>query len=562
MVGIYDPDQEDAQNVAQEPNQEISNIQTVGGSGAADTSGTAGTSSSAPAGADRSLGNQNSVSKIVGLNANAPYNQILDPIGQQGEASNKAVDDAYQSFLTGAGSNFDFGDDDRGSIDTGLTGQGPLSATRDLINTSYKGPQNVDEGLYKTGLRNFGDSAQQVTSPDSLGTYLGKLFPQDTPGMLAFDNLVYGQNPNFKSDAGGYLKNFYDTAGRAATNFDTSTGIADERETSAKEFANKAKGYVTDRQTNTLSAIEQQRAAQNKQNADAEALYQALLTGASPLSAAGINAQGRQFVSDPDSLTPFSGSIDPKSYLTFAPGMGATLNTAANADQSTVYNNAEDLLGLTGRYVNPMDWQGPSIGFNQGAFDARMAELAGLLAAANANRRPAPVAQPVFNPATQTWVDPGGGVAGQDSMGDAAAAAAAEGNAGAAAADASSESGDGSGGAGAAGNAGTGGNGDAGSNGPGAGGGGESGDFAEGGFIEGPGGPREDKIKANLSDGEFVLNADSTAVVGPQNMERINSIGNKRPINKLAMAMALEDTANKMKQQFSWGGMVKKRAAC
>ncbi|MGY4469345.1 hypothetical protein ACVWWK_005054 [Bradyrhizobium sp. LB9.1b] len=34
---------------------------------------------------------------------------------------------------------------------------------------------------------------------------------------------------------------------------------------------------------------------------------------------------------------------------------------------------------------------------------------------------------------------------------------------------------------------------------------------ADGGFITGPGGPRDDKIHARLSNGEFVINAASTA---------------------------------------------------
>lgn len=46
--------------------------------------------------------------------------------------------------------------------------------------------------------------------------------------------------------------------------------------------------------------------------------------------------------------------------------------------------------------------------------------------------------------------------------------------------------------------------------------------FADGGFVSGPGGPRTDSIPARLSDGEFVVNAQSTARFRPQ-LEAMNS---------------------------------------
>lgn len=45
--------------------------------------------------------------------------------------------------------------------------------------------------------------------------------------------------------------------------------------------------------------------------------------------------------------------------------------------------------------------------------------------------------------------------------------------------------------------------------------------FADGGFVSGPGGPRDDRINANLSNGEFVVNARATSRFRPQ-LEAIN----------------------------------------
>lgn len=41
------------------------------------------------------------------------------------------------------------------------------------------------------------------------------------------------------------------------------------------------------------------------------------------------------------------------------------------------------------------------------------------------------------------------------------------------------------------------------------------------GLVRGPGGPTEDKVKAELSNGESVLPADTTAIVGPENIQRL-----------------------------------------
>lgn len=48
--------------------------------------------------------------------------------------------------------------------------------------------------------------------------------------------------------------------------------------------------------------------------------------------------------------------------------------------------------------------------------------------------------------------------------------------------------------------------------------------FATGGLVTGPGGPKEDKVKANLSNGESVINAKSTAMFAPL-LSAINQAG-------------------------------------
>lgn len=48
--------------------------------------------------------------------------------------------------------------------------------------------------------------------------------------------------------------------------------------------------------------------------------------------------------------------------------------------------------------------------------------------------------------------------------------------------------------------------------------------LAEGGYVSGPGGPKEDKVPAWLSNGEFVMNAAATAAYLPE-LERMNQAG-------------------------------------
>ena len=47
--------------------------------------------------------------------------------------------------------------------------------------------------------------------------------------------------------------------------------------------------------------------------------------------------------------------------------------------------------------------------------------------------------------------------------------------------------------------------------------------FATGGYVRGPGGPKDDKIPALLSNKEFVINATATKAIGPKNLAALNS---------------------------------------
>jgi hypothetical protein len=54
------------------------------------------------------------------------------------------------------------------------------------------------------------------------------------------------------------------------------------------------------------------------------------------------------------------------------------------------------------------------------------------------------------------------------------------------------------------------------------GGGGGGGNFAEGGLIHGPGGPKSDSIPARVSPGEYIVRADAVSAFGVANLEAIN----------------------------------------
>jgi len=51
--------------------------------------------------------------------------------------------------------------------------------------------------------------------------------------------------------------------------------------------------------------------------------------------------------------------------------------------------------------------------------------------------------------------------------------------------------------------------------------------FADGGKVEGPGGPRDDKVPAMLSDGEFVLNEGAVKHFGLARLSKMNEVGLK-----------------------------------
>jgi DNA-binding phage protein len=65
------------------------------------------------------------------------------------------------------------------------------------------------------------------------------------------------------------------------------------------------------------------------------------------------------------------------------------------------------------------------------------------------------------------------------------------------------------------------------------GGGGEG--HAEGGLIKGPGGPKDDRVPAMLSHGEYVVKADAVATFGVQNLEAINRGAKIPSIAQLAL---------------------------
>lgn len=50
-------------------------------------------------------------------------------------------------------------------------------------------------------------------------------------------------------------------------------------------------------------------------------------------------------------------------------------------------------------------------------------------------------------------------------------------------------------------------------------------DMSPGGEVDGPGGPREDKVPIWASDGEYVINAKAVQAVGKENLDKINAIG-------------------------------------
>lgn len=69
--------------------------------------------------------------------------------------------------------------------------------------------------------------------------------------------------------------------------------------------------------------------------------------------------------------------------------------------------------------------------------------------------------------------------------------------------------------------------------------------FADGGYVRGPGGPREDKINAKLSAGEYVVKASAVDRIGVDNLDHLNTGGS------LLGAMPLNTTG-----RYATGGIV------
>ena len=72
-------------------------------------------------------------------------------------------------------------------------------------------------------------------------------------------------------------------------------------------------------------------------------------------------------------------------------------------------------------------------------------------------------------------------------------------------------------------------------------------DMEEGGDGSGMGGPTDDKVPALLSDGEYVINAESTAAIGEENLDDLNSVKEEdKP--KFALGGFFSKLLNQLKQ--------------
>ena len=72
-------------------------------------------------------------------------------------------------------------------------------------------------------------------------------------------------------------------------------------------------------------------------------------------------------------------------------------------------------------------------------------------------------------------------------------------------------------------------------------------DMEEGGDVSGMGGPPDDKVPALLSDGEYVINAESTAAIGEENLDDLNSVKEEdKP--KFALGGFFSKLLNQLKQ--------------
>ena len=85
--------------------------------------------------------------------------------------------------------------------------------------------------------------------------------------------------------------------------------------------------------------------------------------------------------------------------------------------------------------------------------------------------------------------------------------------------------------------------------------------FAGGGHVQGPGGPRDDKIPAMLSNGEYVINAKAVKSIGLQNLNALNSgevsVAPTAFRGGLTRLMETDATWNAIAARYADGGPVK-----
>lgn len=85
--------------------------------------------------------------------------------------------------------------------------------------------------------------------------------------------------------------------------------------------------------------------------------------------------------------------------------------------------------------------------------------------------------------------------------------------------------------------------------------------FADGGHVQGPGGPRDDKIPAMLSNGEYVINAKAVKSIGLQNLNALNSgevsVAPTAFRGGLTRLMETDATWNAIAARYADGGPVK-----
>ena len=85
--------------------------------------------------------------------------------------------------------------------------------------------------------------------------------------------------------------------------------------------------------------------------------------------------------------------------------------------------------------------------------------------------------------------------------------------------------------------------------------------FATGGYVRGPGGPKDDKIPALLSNREYVLNADAVKRIGVQNLNAMNSgrvhaAPNALYSRRQQQAMLNDATFRNIASRYAGGGIV------